>query len=133
MDIQNAVRKMLHKPRRQQPHIAREADQFDAVIFQRGHNFAVVLLARLALRRNDQRIQPALSRSRDPGCIGLVRNNHGDPRVWDAARINAVAIATKFDPRPEKYPQRFHLGNIIIHYGDTVTEKAEERDLEEHG
>src|SRR5450755_1294894 len=95
MDIQNPVRKLLHKPSRQQPHVTREADQLHAMLFQRGHNFSVMLLARLALRSNHQRGQSTRPRSRDTWYIGLVRDDDSDPRIRNTSRVNTVRNGDK--------------------------------------
>jgi hypothetical protein len=49
MDIENSTRKLLHEPRREQPHISGQADQIDVILLQRRHYLAVMLLARPAL------------------------------------------------------------------------------------
>ena len=67
MDVQNPPRKLLHEPRRQQPHVSGQADQVYVFLFQSGDDFAVMLLARLALRRNHDCFQSALDgQSRSP-------------------------------------------------------------------
>ena len=101
MDIQNPVRKLLHKPRRQQPHITRKADQLNAMLFQRGHNFTIVIFARLAFGRNDQSIEPALGAVAMPGASALFEMTTA-MRASEMRPVSMLsAMATKFDPRPE--------------------------------
>src|SRR5271157_5094498 len=59
MDVEDAVGKLLHEPRRQQAHVSRKADKINFVLAQRGNDLAIMLFARLALRRDHQRGQPA--------------------------------------------------------------------------
>ena len=109
MDIQNPLRKLLHEPRRKQPHISGKADQVHPMLLQRGDDFAIVLLAWLALGRNHQRIQPALAGGRDSRRVGLVGDHNRDPRIRNAARINAVCDRDEIRPASgKKNAKGFH-------------------------
>ena len=90
MDVENPLRKLLHEPRREQAHVSREADQIHIVLLERGDDFAVVFLSRLALRWNHQRIQAALPCRGDARCVRFVGDDNGNARVRDAARVDAV-------------------------------------------
>ena len=90
MDIQNPARKLLHEPGREQAHVSGEADEVDVLMFESGDDFAIMLLARLAFRRNDECIQAALAGGRDSRGVWFVGDDDCDARVGDAARVNAV-------------------------------------------
>src|ERR1700756_3846371 len=110
MDIQNSMRKLLHEPRREQPHVSRETYQVDRVLLQRSDNFAVMLLARLAFGWNHQRIQSALARGRNSGGVGLIRDDDSDARIRNAACIDAVCNGDEIrSASGEKHAQRFHF------------------------
>ncbi len=95
MNIQNPPRELLHKPRREQPHVSRKADEIHIVLLERRDDFAVVLFSWLALRWNHERIQPALPRRGDARCVRFVGDDNGNSRVRDAARIDAVGDGDK--------------------------------------
>jgi len=102
MNIQNPLRKLLHEPGREQPHVSGQADEIDVVLREGGDDFAVVFFAGLAFGRNHQSIQPALTRDGNPRRIGPVRNDDCDARVRNAARINAVGDGDEVRPASGK-------------------------------
>src|ERR1700722_8057064 len=107
MNVQNSPGKLLHEPGRQQPHISGKTDQFDFMLLQRGNDLAVMLLARSALGRNYQVVEPALACRRDPRRVGLVGNDHGYARIGNTARINAVRNGDEVRAAPGKeYSER---------------------------
>src|SRR5579864_5553166 len=109
MNIQNALWKLLHKPRGQQPHISRETNQINAVLLESRDDFAIMFLAGLAFRGNHQSIQPALAGSRDSWRVRPVRDDNADPRIRNSPRRNTVRNGDKVRPAPrKKYAQRFH-------------------------
>ena len=57
MDIQNAPRKLLHEPGREQAHISSQANEVDLVLLQGVYNFAIVFFALFALGRNNHAVQ----------------------------------------------------------------------------
>ena len=91
MDIENPLRKLLHEPGREQPHVAGEANEIDIILLQRGSQVAVVLFARLAFRWNHQRIQPTRTRCDDARRICFIGNDNRNARVGNTARINTVS------------------------------------------
>src|SRR5437868_2279921 len=110
MDIENSPRKLLYEPRRQQTHVSGETDHFHSVIFQGRDDFAIMLLARLALRWNDESFQPALPGGRNPWRICLVRDDDSDSRVRNAGRVNTIGDRHKIRAAPgEKNAQRIHF------------------------
>src|ERR1700676_1983745 len=52
VDVKDLARKLLDKPRREQAHISRKADEIDFVLLEGGNDFAVVLFACLAFGRD---------------------------------------------------------------------------------
>ena len=58
MNVKNAPGKLLHKPRREQPHISRKTDQINLVLPERSYDFTIMLGPVSILRRNYQRGQP---------------------------------------------------------------------------
>jgi hypothetical protein len=110
MDIQNSLRKLLHEPGREQPHVSGKANEIDGVLLQHGNNLAVVLFARFAFGRNHDRTEPTLARSGDSRRVGLVRDDDGDTRIRNAARINAVGNRDEVrSASGKKYAQIFHF------------------------
>src|SRR5271165_2487500 len=101
VDVQDAIGKLLYEPRRQQSHIASKADEIDFVVFQCGDDQTVVLLARYAFRRDDQRLQPAPPRRLDAGSVRLVGDDDSDDGV-ELARRNVVGDGLKVRPAPGK-------------------------------
>ncbi len=61
-----------------------------------------MLLARTPLRGNHYRLKSALARRRDSRCVRLVRDDHCDPGVGYAPRINAVGNRNKVRATPGK-------------------------------
>ena len=95
MDVENSCRKLLHEPGREQAHVTGEADEIDFVVQERGHNFAVVFLARLAFRWNDECVEAALAGGFKTGSIGTVRDHDRDARIGNPASRNAVGDGHK--------------------------------------
>ena len=88
-------RELPHEPGREQAHVTGEADEIDLVVEERSHNFAVVLLARLAFRRNDERVEAALAGGFDAGSVGAVRNHDRNAGIGYPASRNAVGDGHK--------------------------------------
>ena len=45
MDVEDALRKLLHEPGGEKPHIASQADEIDLVLLKRADYFSIVNLA----------------------------------------------------------------------------------------
>src|ERR1700681_4864188 len=95
MDVENFRRKLLHKPGRKQAHVTGEADEIDFVVLECSYNFAVVLLARLSFRWNDQSVESSLAGGFKTGSIGTVRNHDRYAGIGYPARRNAVGDGHK--------------------------------------
>ena len=122
MDIQNPMRKLLHEPGRQQPHVSGEANQIYVVLLQRGDDFTIMFLARLALRWNDQRIQATLAGSYDSRRIRPIGDDYRNQRIRNAARIDAVSDSDEVRPAPGKeYAEGMHflaVSNFAFAFND---------------
>src|SRR6267378_1962877 len=102
MYVENPCGKLLHKPRRKQSHVTGEADEIDFVLQERSYNFTVVLLARLAFRGNDKRVESSVAGGFKTGSIGAVRNDDGYAGIGYPARRNAVGDGHKIGPASRK-------------------------------
>ena len=70
---------------------------------------AIMLLARLALRRNHHSVQPAMAGGGNARRIGLVGDDDSDPRIGNAPAINAVSDGNEIrSAAGEKNPQGMH-------------------------
>src|SRR6266481_3406557 len=72
MNIQNAARKLLYEPWRQQTHVSGEAYKIDLALLQRRGYFAVMLFAVFALGWNDLRFESELASDFKSGSIGAI-------------------------------------------------------------
>src|SRR6266481_1613447 len=95
MYVENSCRKLLHEPGREQAHVAGEADKIDFAVQQCSCNFAIVLLAWPAFRRNDKRVKSSFAGGVKTRSIGAVRNHDGDAGVGYPARRNIVGDGYK--------------------------------------
>src|SRR5215831_17644675 len=102
MDIQDPLRKLLYKPRREQSHVACQANQLHAILFKCGHDLTIVLLSQLAPGGYDERIQPTLARRLDPRRVRLVRDDNCDPRIRNSPGFNAVCNREEIGSAPGK-------------------------------
>ena len=57
---------------------------------ERGHDFAIVLLALFALGRNHERVEAALAGGLDAGRVGAIGDHDRDARAGNPAVIDAV-------------------------------------------
>ena len=113
MNIQNAPRKLLHEPGREQAHVSGQADQIDFVLLQRGDDFAIVLFARLALGRNDQRLRvPCGLAISMPPASGLLEMTTAMRALGILPAATLWAMASKFEPRPESRMPRFFMEEL---------------------
>src|SRR5262245_40937069 len=76
MDIQNPARKRSYEFRREQTHIAGQADQIDSSVLQCRSHLPVMLLAQAALGGYELSIQPAPLRILQPRRVGPVGNDN---------------------------------------------------------
>src|SRR5208282_4841712 len=109
MNVQNTLRKLLHKPGREQTHVSREANQIDFVPLEGGDDFAIVRFALCAPRGDHQRLQSALAGDGDSKCVGLVGDYYRYACVWNAPGVDAVGDGGKVRaPSGKKYADGFH-------------------------
>src|ERR1700690_174487 len=128
MNVENLRRKLPHEPGRQQAHVAGKADKIDLIVEQRGYHFTIVLFARLAFRRNDERVEPALAGSFKTGSIAPVRDHNRNPGIGYPARRDAVGDRHKIRaPSGEQNAEILHLDNIIHHGGTEARRKSRAR------
>ena len=66
VNVQNAPRKLLHEPGREQTHVAGQADQIHITLVQRRNHFAVVFLTLFTLGGNQKCLQFHALRYRHP-------------------------------------------------------------------
>ena len=126
MDVQNFAGKLLHEPGGEQAHVSGQADEVDFMIPERADDFAIVLFAGLAFRRNDKGSQAALAGGGDAGSVGLVGDDNCDAGVGDAARDYAVGDGDEVGAASgEEDAEGFHelTENIIIQRGDTESRR----------
>src|SRR5215470_17797802 len=90
MNIEYALGKMLHKPGREQAHVAGEAHEVNSVLLQCCYNFSIVILAFFALGRNYARRQSKLPCSFDPSCVRLVRDYYCNAGIWNFSRCDVL-------------------------------------------
>src|SRR5258708_9897668 len=81
MNVEDAPRKLLHEPRRKQPHVSRQAEQVNLVLLQHSHEFTIMFSPVLAFRRNDQRGEAETTGSFYPPCIRPIGNDYSDTSV----------------------------------------------------
>jgi hypothetical protein len=70
------------------------------MLLECGHNFAVVLFARLAFRRNNQCGQSTLSGNRNSARVDFVGDDDRDARIRNAPGIDAVSDRDKVRAAP---------------------------------
>src|SRR6266404_8071986 len=90
VNIQNAVWKRRHKVRRQQAHISGKANQVHLVLVQDGDDLPVVGFTLQTFRWNHARSNAARFGTLDTGRAFAVTDDHGDFRVRNPARGDAV-------------------------------------------
>src|SRR6266496_6339915 len=109
MNIQNALRELLHKPGRKQPHISRQADQINLVFFESGSHSLIVLLAAPALGSNRERRKPHAAGGFETSGLGPIGNDHRDPGIVDSSRSHIFGDGLKVRPAPgEQDAEVFH-------------------------
>ena len=109
MDIQNAPRKLLHEPGREQAHISSQANEVDLVLPQGGYNFAIVFFALFALGRNNHRGQTESAGRFNSAGVKFVGDDDGDAGARNLSRGHILAMASKLEPRPERRMPRFFM------------------------
>jgi hypothetical protein len=82
--VEHAAAELFEEARREQTHVAREADQLDAARAQGLGDLALVLLARAPAPLDDRRLYPALARSFEPRRTRLVADDDDDLRARHA-------------------------------------------------
>ena len=78
MNVKNAPGKLLHKPRREQPHISRKTDQINFVFLQSSYYLTIMLGTIFGSGWNHQRGEPEPAGSLNTTCILSIGNNDGD-------------------------------------------------------
>jgi hypothetical protein len=81
MNVKYAARKLLHKPRREQPHVSRKAHEINPVLLERGDDFTIMLSPVLILRRNHKRGEAQPTGSVNTSRILPIGNNNSDARI----------------------------------------------------
>jgi hypothetical protein len=128
MNIQDAMRELLYEPRREQAHVAREADEINFVFDEGGYDFAVVIFARLTLRWDDSRSKTSLSSGLNARSVSAIRNHDGNLGAGYPAGRNAVGNRHEVGAASrEEYAEGFHQDNII-HHGSTDTRTKSKED-----
>src|SRR5437667_11544685 len=109
MNVQYAVRKLLHEPGREQAHVPCHADEIDLSLLQELYNLAVVLLAGLAFGRDYSGFQTQSPRGFDPCGISAIGDHDCDPGIPDNSRGDVVCNRLEVGaPSGEKYSEVFH-------------------------
>src|SRR4051812_14936556 len=105
MNIEDALRKLLYKPGREQSHVPGQANQINFMLFQRGDNFAVMLFPCLAFGRNRQSGQSQAACDFEPTGISFIGDDYSNPRIGDFSRgyipgdgLEVRAASRKQDP-----------------------------------
>ena len=94
MDIENPRWKLLHQPRREQPHVTGEAHEIDLMIQQSGRYCAVMLFAPgLPVYRHC--LDAASAGNFQAGSIGAVRNHDRNARIGNPSSRDAVGDGDK--------------------------------------
>jgi hypothetical protein len=88
MDINDALRELLHEPGGEQTHVSGKDDEIDVGGFERGDDFVIVLLTRLALTGDEKRVESALPGGFETGGIGPIGDDDGDLRAGKFASGN---------------------------------------------
>lgn len=78
VDVDDAIRKCPNKQRRKQPHIARQADELYAAIFQSRNDLGIVLLTLASISFNDQSLNTTFRRLCQTRHVRLVADNDRD-------------------------------------------------------
>ena len=90
MNVQNALRKGLNEARREQAHVASEADELDAMFLERGNDGGIMLCAFAAVGLNGERGEAAFPSSGETGRVGFIRDDDGNFGIRDATRGDAI-------------------------------------------
>ena len=115
MNIQDPLRELLHEPWREQAHVSSQADQIDLVLLQRSHDFAIMLFARsLPLEGMTSGSSPMRRAvSIPPASVRLeMTTAMRASGIFPAATF--LAMASKFEPRPERRMPRFFIEAIKL-------------------
>src|SRR5260370_17009407 len=104
--------KWTQKPRGQQTHIARQANQINLRLFERGNHLGIVLFAHSAFGRDESGVEPAPSRRFQTRSVTAVRNHNRYLRV-NAPGGNGVSNTFEVGAAPaEQNPnflERWHI------------------------
>src|SRR3712207_4739427 len=108
--VEDAPAELFRKAGREQPHVAREADQLDAAPSQLFDDLALVLLARAAAALDDRRLYPARPRGFEPAGPRLVAYHETDARVGHATFGDRVGQRRHVRPAPRDENPDVHKG-----------------------
>ena len=95
VNIQDASTIRGNKKGRKQTHVSRETNEIDVVFLKHGGNLLVVGFALQSLGRNNFGGNSARGSSLDPRRPFPVADDHGNFRVWDTSRGNAISQRLK--------------------------------------
>src|SRR5208282_4620778 len=117
VNVQNTIRECSHKIRRQQAHIAGQADELDFVFVQHGDHLPVVRFAFQSLRRNGARGDAARFCAFKAGRAFAIADDDGDFRVGNLAGCDAVC--ERFEVRTAAAQQHAYA---LLHKQKTLTQ-----------
>ena len=89
MDVQDAIGKLGDKKRREQAHVAGQADEVNFVLVKNGGDLAVVGFALEAFRGDHAGLDSTRFGALETGRAFAIADDNGDFRDGDAARGNA--------------------------------------------
>jgi hypothetical protein len=115
MNIHNAIGKSLDEGRREQAHIAGQADKVDSGLPQCRNHLGIVLLANAPFGGNQQRVQPTPPRRLQSRCFRAVRDHYGDFRL-QPARLDGIGNGFEIRASPGKKEAKFFERRHIYLY-----------------
>ena len=93
---------------RKQPHIAREANKFDATFAQLINDPCIMLFAAAAFPLNNDRLDPSFTGLLEPGRISFVADHHRDFRIRYLAALNGVDYRNHVRAAARNEDPKFH-------------------------
>jgi len=95
MNVQDAIRKGSNELRRDEPHVAREADQIHLMGLETGNDVSVVFGSFASGGDKERVAQSELLGSGQARCLGNIRDHHGNDGVRKMARANGLRDSEK--------------------------------------
>src|SRR5579872_7206462 len=102
MNVEYFLRKLLHKPGREQAHVASQADEIDFMVFQCGDHFAIMGLAVFPFRGDSQSVEAQFSGGFQSTSVRFIRNDDSYASVEDRATRDVSCYRTKIGATPGK-------------------------------